>query len=526
MPPLPSPVPPPAGRRFDLITRNLQEFLGADKIREVLAQRDLRVYWGTATTGKPHIGYFVPMTKIADFLKAGCEVTILFADLHAYLDNQKAPWELLKLRTQYYEAIIKAMLRSIGVPLEKLKFVVGSSYQLSKEYSLDVYRLLSMTTEHAAKKAGAEVVKQVESPLLSGLVYPLLQALDEEYLGVDAQFGGVDQRKIFVYAEKYLPQLGYAKRAHLMNVMVGGLSGSKMSSSDPDSKVDLLDSSESVAAKLKKAFCEEGNVDDNPILSFIKVVVFPVNSLTNSNYEFVVERPEKFGGNASFGDYQSLEDAFRSKALHPGDLKSAAAKAINALLEPIRAEFRSKPELAELTAAAYPQPKPKIKDEISRLDIRVGKVIEVAAHPERENLYVEKIDLGEPSGPRTIVSGLAKFITKEDFTGRLVLVVANLKAAKFAGVLSEGMVLAASNSDKSQVELLEPAEDSKIGEQVVFDGFLSEPDATLNPKHKVFEKCAADFITSDDCVALYKSVPFRTSQGDVTVRSLKQATIS
>lgn len=46
-----------------------------------------------------------------------------------------------------------------------------------------------------------------------------LQALDEEYLKVDAQFGGVDQRKIFTFAEKYLPQLGYAKRAHLMNPM-------------------------------------------------------------------------------------------------------------------------------------------------------------------------------------------------------------------------------------------------------------------------------------------------------------------
>ena len=60
------------------------------------------------------------------------QVTILFADLHAYLDNMKAPWELLSLRVQYYERVIKAMLKSIGVPLEKLKFVKGSDYQLSK----------------------------------------------------------------------------------------------------------------------------------------------------------------------------------------------------------------------------------------------------------------------------------------------------------------------------------------------------------------------------------------------------------
>lgn len=55
--------------------------------------------------------------------------------------------------------------------------------------------------------------------LFNKMVFIGLQALDEEYLKVDAQFGGVDQRKIFTFAEKYLPQLGYQKRAHLMNPM-------------------------------------------------------------------------------------------------------------------------------------------------------------------------------------------------------------------------------------------------------------------------------------------------------------------
>jgi len=44
----------------------------------------------------------------------------------------KAPWELLELRVQYYEHLIKAMLSSIDVPLDKLKFVRGTEYQLSK----------------------------------------------------------------------------------------------------------------------------------------------------------------------------------------------------------------------------------------------------------------------------------------------------------------------------------------------------------------------------------------------------------
>ncbi|KAJ3139442.1 Tyrosine--tRNA ligase, cytoplasmic, partial [Irineochytrium annulatum] len=248
----------------------------------------------------------------------------------------KAPWELLNHRVKYYQETIKAMLESIGVSIDKLKFVVGTEYQLSREYTLDVYRLLASTTEHDAKKAGAEVVKQVESPLMSGLVYPLLQALDEEHLGVDAQFGGVDQRKIFTFAAEHLPGLGYKKRSHLMNVMVGGLSGSKMSSSDPNSKIDLIDSAKAVSDKLSKAFCEEGNVDENPILQFMRFVIFPILSLKSSTPSLEVVRPEKFGGNKTYHSYEEVHEDFKTKALHPGDLKKCAAGAFNALLEPIR----------------------------------------------------------------------------------------------------------------------------------------------------------------------------------------------
>lgn len=53
------------------------------------------------------------------------QVTVLLADLHAYLDNMKAPWSLIEYRTQYYQAVIKAMLKAIGVSIEKLRFIQG-----------------------------------------------------------------------------------------------------------------------------------------------------------------------------------------------------------------------------------------------------------------------------------------------------------------------------------------------------------------------------------------------------------------
>ncbi|GLV38748.1 Tyrosyl-tRNA synthetase [Carabus blaptoides fortunei] len=515
------PVSMTPDEKYEMITRNLQEVLGEDKLKSILKERDLKIYWGTATTGKPHVAYFVPMSKIADFLRAGCEVIILFADLHAYLDNMKAPWELLALRVDYYESSIKAMLESIGVPLEKLKFVRGTDYELSKEYTLDVYRLSSVITEHDAKKAGAEVVKQVDHPLLSGLLYPGLQALDEEYLKVDAQFGGADQRKIFTFAEKYLPQLGYQKRVHLMNPMVPGLTGGKMSSSEEDSKIDLLDSAANVKKKLKKAFCEPGNITDNGVLSFVKHVLYP---LFPQGAGFELPRSAEYGGNITFFKYAELEDAFAKQEVHPGDLKAGVEKYMNKLLDPIRKKFEES-KLKSLIAKAYPAPS-KTKnsapadEEISpsRLDIRVGKIVEVSKHPDADALYVEKIDLGE-AAPRTVVSGLVNFISAEKLQNLLVVVLCNLKPAKMRGIESHGMVLCASVDDPKQVEVLIPPADAVPGERVVIENFESgSPDEVLNPKKKVWEKLQVNLKTSSECIAQWQGNNLLTKSGG-TVRS-------
>lgn len=187
------------------------------------------------------------------------------------------------------------MLRAVGVSTDQLDFVLGSSYQLSAKYTMDIFRLSSMVTEHDAKRAGAEVVKQVDNAPLSGLIYPLMQALDEEHLGVDAQFGGVDQRKIFTLAAEQLGKVGYKERAHLMNPMVPGLAGGKMSSSDPDSKIDILETADGIKKKIKKAFAVPKEVDGNGMISFVEYVLLPFSALKEGTAKFVVERREGEG---------------------------------------------------------------------------------------------------------------------------------------------------------------------------------------------------------------------------------------
>ncbi|KAF3941591.1 hypothetical protein ABW19_dt0207314 [Dactylella cylindrospora] len=346
-----------AQEKINLIKKNLQEVLREDIIVDVIEKqnRPLKIYWGTATTGRPHCGYFVPMTKLAHFLRADCEVTILLADLHAFLDNMKAPYELIKYRAKYYEYLVKATLRSIGVSIDKLRFVLGSDYQRGEKYVMDIFRMSSIVTEHDAKKAGAEVVKQVASPLLSGLIYPLMQALDEEHLGVDAQFGGVDQRKIFTLAAENLPSLGYKERAHLMNPMVPGLAGGKMSASDPNSKIDLLDSAEAVTSKLKKAVCAPKEIEGNGVVAFVEYVLLPISELNaeDGKAKFPIV---KDGEEIVYDDIEKLKEDYIADIIGPKELKAATTVALNKLLEPIREEYSKDPEWQEIEKLAYPPP--------------------------------------------------------------------------------------------------------------------------------------------------------------------------
>lgn len=137
-----------------------------------------------------------------------------------------------------------------------------------------------------------------------------------------------------------------------------------------------------------------------------------------------------------FGSYEEIECAFSAKTLHPGDLKRAVGDVLNEIMSPIRDQFSAKvnPELAALVEQAYPSAKPVKIEDISRLDIRVGKVIESGLHPTAgDRLIVSRIDLGEEDGPRTIVSGLVGHVDPAELSGRHVVVLANLKPSNFKG---------------------------------------------------------------------------------------------
>jgi len=145
--------------------------------------------------------------------------------------------------------------------------------------------------------------------------------------------------------------------------------------------------------------------------------------------------------------------------------------------------------------------------DVSRLNMRIGKIVEVEKHPDADALYVEKVDVGEEK-PRTIVSGLVKHVPIEEMQGRIAVFLLNLKPAKMRGVLSEGMIMCANTPEK--VEILVPPAGAQIGDKISFDGYEGEPDLPfMNPKKKIFEAVQPEFLVNPEGVATYKGSFFK-----------------
>jgi len=170
-----------------------------------------------------------------------------------------------------------------------------------------------------------------------------------------------------------------------------------------------------------------------------------------------------------------------------------------------------------------PKEKKEVKKEeetpvdIGRLDLRVGHIRNAKRHPDADSLYIEEIDCGEEK-PRTVISGLVKFIPEEEMQDRMVVVLCNLKPSKMRGIVSEAMVMCASTPEK--VEIMAPPAGSKPGDLVLVDGFTRNPDEVLNPKKKIFEACAPDLKVNGDKLATYKGVIWTVNGSPVTSQTL------
>ncbi len=320
---------------YERITRNTSEVVTAEEVRALSESPEgKRAYVGYEPSGVLHIGHMLTANKLIDLQEAGFEVVILLADVHAYL-NDKGTFEEIRSTAEQ----MKQQFIAYGLDESKTEFVLGSEYQLDEEYVLDLHALELETTVARAQRAMAEI-QRGEHAKVSQMVYPLMQALDIEYLDLDLAVGGLDQRKVHMLAREELPSVGYESRPALHTPILADLTTGvgKMSSSEGVT-ISMEDSTEDLEEKVNSAFCpptadpepdDAGNERENPVLQIFQYHVFPRFE------EVVVERPEKYGGDLEYASYASLEADLESGELHPADAKGALATYLDELVAPGR----------------------------------------------------------------------------------------------------------------------------------------------------------------------------------------------
>ncbi|MDD3933705.1 tyrosine--tRNA ligase [Methanoculleus sp. UBA303] len=305
---------------YELVTRNTVEVVTDEELRALIDRPVKRVYTGYEPSGEIHLGHMVTVNKLMDLQKAGFEVTVLIADLHAFL-NRKGTMEEIREIAEYNRRCFE------GLGLTGAKYVLGSDVQLTPEYELAVLKLSQAITLNRAKRSMDEVGRQMENPTVSQMVYPIMQMVDIATLGVDAAVGGIDQRKIHMLAREHLPSIGYPAPVCIHTPIISGLDGKKMSSS-AGNVISVADSGEDIRQKMKKAFCPP-EVENNPVLQILQYHVFPRTGAVT------IRRPAKFGGDREFAVYEDLERAYAAGEIHALDLKSAAADHLIDILTPV-----------------------------------------------------------------------------------------------------------------------------------------------------------------------------------------------
>ncbi len=307
------------------VIRNTVEIVTEEELRSLLGQTQKKVYAGYEPSGEIHLGHLVTINKLVDLQAAGFEVTVLLADLHAFL-NRKGTMEKVGELAEYNKRCFE------GLGLKNVKYVLGSDLQLNRDYELLVLQLSQQITLNRATRSMDEVGRQMDHPTVSQMVYPIMQMADIAMLGVDAAVGGIDQRKIHMLAREHLINFGYKAPVCIHTPILNGLDGKKMSSSQGN-YISIADSEEEIRKKCQKAFCPP-EIPENPILQIFQFHIFSRLS------EVTIKRPEKFGGDRTFTNYREIEAAYDKGEIHPLDLKKSCGESLVEILEPVREYIR------------------------------------------------------------------------------------------------------------------------------------------------------------------------------------------
>jgi len=359
-------------KRFELIKRNTEEILGEEELMDMLEKGEkLRHYIGFEISGKIHLGTgLMCMSKVKDFMDAGVDCSVFLADWHTWINDKLGgnPEIIKKVAVGYFKEGLKASLKCVGGNPEKLKFVLGSNlYHNNDLYWTTVIDISKHTSLSRMLRsitiAGREEGEAVD---FAKLIYPPMQVADIFIQKINMPHAGLDQRKAQAIARDIAMKLSFCplldrkgkqiKPTAVHHHLILGLgkppvwpvpkgklqdlwASLKMSKSRPDTCIFIHDSSQEIKRKIDKAFCPEKEIEFNPLVDWVKYLIFPIRN----NLE--VKRDKKFGGNITYNSFEKFEKDYSAGKVHPLDLKNAAAEALIEILEPARKHFsKGKPK--------------------------------------------------------------------------------------------------------------------------------------------------------------------------------------
>lgn len=343
-------------KRLALIKEVGEEVVTEEELINLLdSKKNFIAYDGFEPSGQIHIAQgILRAINVNKMIQAGAKFNMLVADWHAWANN-KLGGDLNKIQTTGKYLI--EVWRLTGMDLSNVKFLWTSDFTQDDSYWKVVMQIARNSTLKRILRT-AQIMGRSESESLqaSQILYPCMQCADIFWQDVDVTQLGLDQRKVNMLAREVGPKLFNKKPVVISHHMLLGLSTPKnnyssveekvmdlkMSKSNPDAAIFMTDTAEQVRNKIKKAYCPEGVIEENPILEYVRYILF------EKFEEITIERSSKYGGDVQYKNYQDLEAAFVKRELHPMDLKNSVASHLNKVIEPVRKAFDTNTKLRDL----------------------------------------------------------------------------------------------------------------------------------------------------------------------------------
>ena len=309
--------------KIELIQEGTLEIIELEELKQKLEKETPIAYTGYEPSGRIHLGHAVTIMKLKQLQKLGFKIKILLADYHAFLNGKGTVEEIAE--TAEYN---KRCFQGLGLA-DDTEYILGSSFQTGSEYTNDVYQLATITTLKRAKRSMDQVSRHDDNPKVASVVYPLMQTADMSALNVDIALGGMEQRKIQMLARENLPRIGKEAPVCIHTPLIHGLDGDDKMSSSKGNYIAVDDDEKTIKEKIRKSYCPQGEIEGNPMIEIADFFVF------SQQDTFVIERPEKFGGNLELTK-DELHTMYSEGKLHPMDLKNGITKFLIDFLKPVR----------------------------------------------------------------------------------------------------------------------------------------------------------------------------------------------